>query len=962
MSDLARQLIEKEKKERTGKLDLGNCGLTDLEKEVPELFELAWLEELILSNSYWDYEKKRKVRSKNKGDKNVIARIPLGFADLYRIEKLVMGGEDLSEWKISKLENLPETLTTFYINDNQVSKLENLPKTLTSLYISNNQVSKLENLPEGLASIDISENRVSKLENLPEGLISLTIRYNRVSKLENLPEGLVSLNIQENRVNKLENLPGVLTSLNIRYSQVGKLENLPEALTSLEITGNRVSKLENLPEALTYLEISRNPIGDLSPITNLIKKGIQVEWSWDITSNEGIFIYDCPLIHPPIEIVKRGNAAILNYFRQLEEEQGKEDYLFETKLLIIGEAGAGKTTFARRIQQADAAMPGEGDSTHGIHVDRWEFDVPTGTFKELNHLDASFHVNLWDFGGQEVYHGTHQFFFSKKSLYVLLCDTREQKTDFRYWLNTVEQLCGEDAHLFILFNRREDHDWHLDAGFRERFKQLIKEEYSLDLSIVESIPELQHRIKGHLQRLPDVGQKLIQSWVDIREGLANETDNDISFDRFKEICAAHKRTRPEDIENISRYFTRIGVFTHYMDDLVLRERVYLNSNHLVKTIYQLLDNADIKAFVGRIGKAEIEGVWEKLGFEKERLPRLLEKFGLMYQVPKRAEYIVPEHLPDGVPYVHWSHEKAHPQLHFRYEFDKYMPKGLMSRLIVALHRYIGDHSLVWRRGVNISFGNAHAEITESLGGVNRFDIRIAGDFRRDLLVIITQAFDLMLSDFQKLSVSREVRCPCAECQNGSDAYFHKMKDIEQALIKKTGKSNPKAGKSEPTVECKVSYDDVEIVQLLGMVNFEWVLERTEERSREMGVHIELQNIKSILREIKSTTDETNSLVKKIHKDLLAVYVALQDDLTHISGQVFDSTQEEKQFFQKIEKRLTSAEKDQIPWHDNDLKHKIKVTLPLLFVKYEAEMEVGGFQIPKSWKEFKRWFIKDAPND
>jgi len=51
MSQLALELIAKEKKEKTGKLDLGNCGLTELPKE---LFDCVWLEELIISNEYWD--------------------------------------------------------------------------------------------------------------------------------------------------------------------------------------------------------------------------------------------------------------------------------------------------------------------------------------------------------------------------------------------------------------------------------------------------------------------------------------------------------------------------------------------------------------------------------------------------------------------------------------------------------------------------------------------------------------------------------------------------------------------------------------------------------------------------------------------------------------------------------------------------------------------------------------------
>ena len=49
MSELAQKLIQEEKnpKTRTDKLDLGNCGLTDIPEEV---FELTWLEELSFCN------------------------------------------------------------------------------------------------------------------------------------------------------------------------------------------------------------------------------------------------------------------------------------------------------------------------------------------------------------------------------------------------------------------------------------------------------------------------------------------------------------------------------------------------------------------------------------------------------------------------------------------------------------------------------------------------------------------------------------------------------------------------------------------------------------------------------------------------------------------------------------------------------------------------------------------------
>ena len=66
MSNLALKLIEKEKRERTGKLDLGYCGLTELPEE---LFELNWLEELNLCNAYVDFTNDH-IHSNNIGTKN----------------------------------------------------------------------------------------------------------------------------------------------------------------------------------------------------------------------------------------------------------------------------------------------------------------------------------------------------------------------------------------------------------------------------------------------------------------------------------------------------------------------------------------------------------------------------------------------------------------------------------------------------------------------------------------------------------------------------------------------------------------------------------------------------------------------------------------------------------------------------------------------------------------------------
>lgn len=140
-----------------------------------------------------------------------------------------------------------------------------------------------------------------------------------------------------------------------------------------------------------------------------------------------------------------------------------------------------------------------------------------------------------------------------------------------------------------------------------------------------------------------------------------------------------------------------------------------------------------------------------MDFEINKLTHLMHNFGLMYHIPNTKDYVVPEHLPTDQPYDKWEREGVADILHFIYEFDMYMPKGLMSRLIVSLNHYITDHSRVWNRGLNIELRGTHAEIIETYGSANRFQIRIVGTNKVELLSIIRGHFAEVLIPFRNLN-------------------------------------------------------------------------------------------------------------------------------------------------------------------------------------------------------------------
>ncbi len=49
------------------------------------------------------------------------------------------------------------------------------------------------------------------------------------------------------------------------------------------------------------------------------------------------------------------------------------------------------------------------------------------------------HAHIWDFGGQEIMHGTHRLFMTERALYVVVISGREgtEDHDAEYWLSLV---------------------------------------------------------------------------------------------------------------------------------------------------------------------------------------------------------------------------------------------------------------------------------------------------------------------------------------------------------------------------------------------------------------------------------------------------------------------------------------------------------------------------------------------
>jgi len=193
MSHLAKKLIEKEKNERTGKLDLGRCGLKDIPEEV---FELTWLEELSFCDEFWDDTKRKWMDSSNTVRTNHInvKELPIKFKALIRLKQFFFGGTPGSNWDLNKCDILAdlEELQYLYIGFTQMSDINFLEKLtgLQSLCLINNKISDISILEKltGLQSLYLSGNQISDISILEKltGLQSLDLIANQISDISPL--------------------------------------------------------------------------------------------------------------------------------------------------------------------------------------------------------------------------------------------------------------------------------------------------------------------------------------------------------------------------------------------------------------------------------------------------------------------------------------------------------------------------------------------------------------------------------------------------------------------------------------------------------------------------------------------------------------------------------------------------------------------------------------------------------
>lgn len=651
-----------------------------------------------------------------------IKELPPEIGQLTNLRKLNLPYNKLTSLpaEIGQLKNLKE----LSLHDNQlvslppeIGQLSNLEK----LNLRRNQLSTLPHEVSRLDRLTYLELFGNQLTEVPLEVCSLTnlrelyLHHNKLTMLPPEMGRLINLTRLDLDNNQLTTLP----------PEIGNLQNLKELYlheNQLVMIPQEIRKLVNLEKLLLH----NNPKLELPP------EILGPTWNDMLIS----------------KATPTNPATILDFY--FWRQRGPSRPLDEAKVILVGEGGVGKTSLVNRIVY-DKFNKREG-KTDGIAINK-DWSVPG--------KDSKVQVNFWDFGGQEIMHATHQFFLTRRALYLLVLDARqwENESNIHYWLKIIRSY-DKDSPVLVVTNKCETH--HLDLneiGLKKDYPNICGF-YRTSCEEGTGIDELRKGIieQIHSRQMQHVFDPLPMVYFNIKEKLEifARNKNYIDIQEYYRLCADHGVIKQDEQDKLLRFLHDLGTVLNFQDDKSLSNTIILSPQWITTAVYSILSSSGLFINRGMLLLAHLKKL-----LPTERYPRrthamiltMMKKFELCYEC-EPGRYLIPELLSvQEVDTGDWGNFTG-----IRYNYDV-LPLSIMSRFIARMHKHIRNGK-VWRTGVVIGEGPAEALVKADME-CRTISIYLRGpDYLRKKLLENTQTtLESLNHSFSGLKIARKITIP-----------------------------------------------------------------------------------------------------------------------------------------------------------------------------------------------------------
>ena len=611
---------------------------------------------------------------------------------------------------------------------------------LTELHLWNTKVSDLSPLVglTSLSKLNISQTDVRDLTPLTEltELTELDCWRTQVSDLAPLA-GLTDLNAlycSNTQVSDLVPLTRLkkLVDIDCAFTQVSDLAPLAKltGLLTLDCSSTQVNDLAPISglKGLASLRCNSLQAIDLSPISEL-KKLSRLECSgcnlrgipesiWQSEILKDVTLYNSVVQGIPDEVLSRHDyenclPALRAHLADLGDDPQP---LADIKLMVLGNGRIGKTQICNRLRGLDFDVA--ADSTHGIQLS----DAPIP--------DSSGQFSIWDFGGQDIYFGTHALFLKSRAVFLLVWtpDTdnsieneqggvKVRNRPVSWWLDTVRRLGDKNTPLIAIQNQL---DRFGDAGEHPAVAKLRQEDhYCRSLSYSAKTQEGEQSLKERLHYAakefnpPLIGKvrlAVIHELRKLRDADASRPPNDrknrtLSFPDFEQLC--NKAGGVNNTELFLKFLHNAGEV--FWQQGLFGNAIILDQAWVLEAVYSVFDRTkSYQYLLGQRGcfTRETLGMllWDKASYteaEQKLFLGFMQQAGICFAASSKhrdlAEtiFVAPDLLPG-----HYADEGITGTIQgscHTLEFPT-LPPGFMRNVIVRVGRNAQMNCHYWRHG------------------------------------------------------------------------------------------------------------------------------------------------------------------------------------------------------------------------------------------------------------------------
>ena len=391
------------------------------------------------------------------------------------------------------------------------------------------------------------------------------------------------------------------------------------------------------------------------------------------------------------------------------------------KLFILGNGGVGKTQLSRRLR--DLPYDPKVSTTHGIEFNPHKITV------DLENFQGPVFLNLWDFGGQDIYHGSHTLFLHGQAIFCILWTPQEQAATSKpqkdsaqrplaYWLDYLRAVTSIDSPVIIVQSQCDTPNKRVQTPVMPTefaFSRAVEASAKTDFGLKALEGTLHDAVWACLQKRPP--SPIGNSRVAVRDRLREMHSKD------QELPSSQRRHRLLKREEFDELCAQVGGisdtgsllnFLHHNGVLFYREglfkgRIVLDQNWALEAIYAILDQKKLPRLQEKKGRFDRRLLEELLwsdytSAEQKVFLDMMESCGICFRSRRlndeEWEYIAPEllatrselgdDLRGRIP-KNASSLKAEARYRFLHE-------GILRQYLSEIGQHAEDAPIYWKYG------------------------------------------------------------------------------------------------------------------------------------------------------------------------------------------------------------------------------------------------------------------------